>query len=91
MNSKYLTWFFMMVTAACLQAGAGQDASAALRIPIGKPDFSDWSGVSKGRGGEAVFESGAVLVYQYENCGRVNPGMRREVYGDAAGGLRGCI
>ncbi len=56
---------------------------AELRISVGQDDFSDWSGVSKVWNNEATFESGAALTYQYADCNRVCPGMRREVYGDA--------
>ncbi|WP_372796229.1 hypothetical protein, partial [Pontiella sp.] len=57
---------------------------AALRMDVGRSDFSDWAGVSKVKSGAAVVQSGDSISYTYENMNRRYSGMMRPFFGDAA-------
>ncbi|MDF7808066.1 hypothetical protein P4E94_11500 [Pontiellaceae bacterium B12219] len=59
-------------------------AQAALRIPVGSEDWSDWSGIEKVKKGAAILNSGEPISYTYENMNRVYPGLMRDFRGDAA-------
>ncbi len=59
-------------------------SQAQLRMDVGSPDFSDWTGISKAKKGVATIQSGDVISYTYENMNRRYSGMMRPFFGDAA-------
>ncbi|KGL62311.1 putative polysaccharide lyase, PLnc family [Polaribacter sp. Hel1_85] len=59
--------------------------NAQSKQQIGASNFSDWSGVTKVKKGEAVITNGSEINYTYSNQNRVYfPGIKRPYNGDAA-------
>jgi len=61
----------------------GSMVQAQLKVQVGKPDFSDWSGISSVSKNEASFKSGNIISYIYPEGNRSNKGFR-EYYGYAS-------
>ncbi|MGJ8654423.1 MAG: COG1470 family protein [Opitutaceae bacterium] len=72
----YLTYFLLFLTSL---------AHAQFVEPIGKPDFSDWTGHDTVENGSAVVDNGQTVSYTYSDQDRIYyPGIMRNYYGDAA-------
>ncbi|EOR93927.1 hypothetical protein ADIARSV_2920 [Arcticibacter svalbardensis MN12-7] len=62
---------------------ATMSLQAQLKTSVGKPDFSDWQGISKVSKNEAVFNSGETIQYRYPEGKTYNTGFRK-FYGNAS-------
>ncbi|WP_372807731.1 hypothetical protein [Pontiella sp.] len=74
----------MILRIVAFMLAAASVAQAGLRMDVGRPDLSDWSGISGAATNEAEFGSGEPIAYVYHNQNRVYPGLMRNFYGDSA-------
>ena len=73
---KKLLVIFTLFIAEILVFPLASNAQGALKVSVGKSDFSDWEGIKTIRNSEATFNSGVLIKYRYPKGEKSYKGFR---------------